>query len=56
MGSGRGNAILVKPDNPSDLAGVIAKALKNPDFSDRILKQALSDVQNYTWDERAKKY
>jgi len=49
------NAILIKPDNPGKLTQAIAKILKNPDFFDRISKQAYRDVQRYSWSKRAKK-
>ncbi len=51
--SGQGNAILIEPDNPQSLADGIMKILKNLDFSDKISRQAYSDVQNYTWEKRA---
>lgn len=49
------NALLVAPDNPQSLADGIIKVLKNPDFSDKISKQAYLTVQNYTWQKRAEK-
>jgi len=49
------NAILVEPDNPRKLAQGIAKVMKNPDFFDRISKQAYQDVQGYSWSKRAQK-
>ncbi len=53
--SGQGNAVLVRPDIPVYLAEGIKKVLENPDFSDKISKQAYLDVQNYTWEKRAEK-
>jgi len=47
------NAILVEPNNPQKLAENIKKVLQDKDFADRISKQALEDVQNYTWQKRA---
>ncbi len=49
------NAVLVKPDIPVYLAEGIKKILENPDFSDKISKQAYLDVRNYTWEKRAGK-
>ena len=49
------NAILVKPDNPKALAEGIKLALKNPDLSVKISKQAYKDVKKYTWGKRAEK-
>jgi len=49
------NAVLVESDNSSRLVEGIIKILKNPDFSAKISKQAYLDVQNYTWQKRAKK-
>ncbi len=48
------NAILVEPDNPEKLAEGIARVLQNPDFADRIARQACEDVQNHTWEKRVK--
>jgi glycosyltransferase involved in cell wall biosynthesis len=48
------NAVLVQPDNSASLAAGIEKVLKNSDFSAKISRQAYLDVQNYTWDKRAK--
>ncbi len=49
------NAILVRPDDPNDLARGIKKALQNQDLADKILQQAFLDVQEYTWEKRADK-
>lgn len=46
------NAILVGSDNLLALAGGIKRALEDTAFSATISKQALADVQNYTWDKR----
>jgi len=48
------NAVLVEPNNPEALAFGIKRVLKDGEFSAKILKQALKDVQNYTWDKRAR--
>ncbi len=49
------NSLLVEPDNPEKLAEGVKGALKNPDFSAKISNQAFQDVQDYTWQKRAKK-
>jgi GxxExxY protein len=54
-GSGQGNAILVKPDDPGALAEGIMKILENPDLAQKISEKARLDVQNYTWQKRAEK-
>jgi glycosyltransferase involved in cell wall biosynthesis len=46
------NAILCEPDNPKDLAQKINWALENDCFN--IVNTAFKDVQEYTWDKRAK--
>ncbi len=48
------NSFLVKPDNPERLAKGIESILKNPNLSAKISNQAFQDVQNYTWQKRAK--
>ena len=48
------NAVLVEPDNPVALASAIERVLQSSDLSERISAQALKDVQNYSWDKRAK--
>jgi glycosyltransferase involved in cell wall biosynthesis len=48
----KNNAVLVEPNNPEALAGGIKRVLQNNDLADRISKQALQDVQNYTWQKR----
>ncbi len=47
------NAILVKPDNPKELAEGIKKALQDPQLSAKISNQAFGDAQEYTWQKRA---
>ena len=49
------NAVLVKPDSPVCLTEGIMKVLKNPDFSDKVSKQAYSDAGEYTWNKRGEK-
>lgn len=48
------NAILVKPDDPVELAGAIERALLDDIFSVKIAQQALQDVKQYSWFNRAK--
>ena len=50
--SDQDNAILFTPDNPKDLANKILNVLTN-DCS-KLVQRALSDVEPYTWDTRAK--
>lgn len=47
------NSVLVESDNPEAFAKGINKVLQNSDFANEISKQALKDVQNYTWQKRA---
>ena len=49
------NALLVKPDDPEALANGIRKALKDDEMSQRLARNALRDVQFYTWEKRANK-
>ncbi len=49
------NAILVKPNNPEALARGIKQLLSGSRLIKQIYEQAYKDVQNYTWDKRAKK-
>lgn len=49
------NSILVKPGDYKDLARGIQRVLTDKSLSDRISERAYNDVQNYTWDNRAKK-
>lgn len=48
------NSILVKPDLPEDLARGIKKILKDKNLAEKISNQAFRDVQNYTWQKRAR--
>jgi glycosyltransferase involved in cell wall biosynthesis len=48
------NAILVESDNPQAMAIGIQKALNDFVLAKNISEQAYKDVQNYTWDNRAK--
>lgn len=49
------NAMLIKPDDPKELVIGITKLLRNDYFSDKISKQALRDVKEYTWEKRVEK-
>lgn len=49
------NSVLVAPNNKEDLIDGIKKVLDNEELSDRIGRQALVDVQNYTWDKRVER-
>ena len=48
------NAIIVKPDDPSDLANGIKKILGDKKLAEQISEQAFKDVDNYTWEKRVK--
>lgn len=50
-----GNAVLVKPDDPESLVQGIEKILSDKELASRISEQAFADVQNYTWQNRARK-
>jgi glycosyltransferase involved in cell wall biosynthesis len=49
------NSILVEPNNPENLARGIKKVLESSELADKITRQALADVQNFTWQKRAEK-
>ncbi|MDP2586430.1 MAG: glycosyltransferase [Candidatus Komeilibacteria bacterium] len=49
------NAVLVKPDDPVDLAAGINKLLNSQEIGEKLVQQALKDVDNYTWAKRAAK-
>lgn len=51
----KSNSILVESDNPEAMAEGIRKALDDPSLAGKLSEQAHKDVQNYTWDNRAKK-
>ena len=48
------NAIIVKPDDPSDLANGIKKILEDKELAEQISEQAFKDVDNYTWEKRVR--
>ena len=49
------NALFFEPDNSKDLAKAIEKIFQNSELFDGISNQAYIDVQNYTWEKRAKR-
>lgn len=49
------NAILVRADDPAALAEDINKVLQDNELSNSISKQALIDVKDHTWENRAQK-
>lgn len=49
------NAVLVPPDDPEALASGIASVLENQDLARKIALQAMRDVEQYTWEKRAKR-
>lgn len=49
------NSVLVDPDSPELLAKAIKILLSDTNLSDKLAQQAFLDVQEYTWDNRAKK-
>lgn len=48
------NAVLFSPDNAAELAQAIKKVLNDKDLAQRIAQQAQIDVQEYTWENRAR--
>jgi glycosyltransferase involved in cell wall biosynthesis len=49
----RENALLVRPDDPADLARALTALLEDPDLAARLAGQARRDVAPHTWDARA---
>ena len=49
------NAILIKPDNPDDLATGMIKLIQDKGLALQLAKKALEDIKQYTWSERVKK-
>lgn len=47
------NAVIVKPDNPRDLADGIKKIIEYENLAKKIADQAFEDVQRHTWVKRA---
>jgi len=49
------NAALVEPDNPRALAEGIKRVLMDKELAKRISKQGFKDVQEYSWEKRARR-
>ena len=49
------NSVLVKPDNPEDLARGIKLILDRADLGKEFAGKSLEEVRNYSWEQRAKK-
>jgi glycosyltransferase involved in cell wall biosynthesis len=49
------NSIIVKPDSAEDMAEGINEIFRNKVRADSVSMKAFSDVQKYTWTERAKR-
>lgn len=49
------NAILVPPNNPTNLAAAINELYRNPSLGQKLADQAYHDVQNHTWTKRAER-
>ncbi|MCX5895729.1 MAG: glycosyltransferase family 4 protein [Proteobacteria bacterium] len=50
-----GNAVLVEPDNPRELAAGIIRVANDQALANAIAEQASIDVEQYTWGKRAEK-
>lgn len=49
------NAVLVRPDDPDDLARGIEAVLKNKELAGKIAKNSQAESINYSWNSRVKK-
>jgi glycosyltransferase involved in cell wall biosynthesis len=49
------NALLVEPGNPQALTAAIRRLKADPGLGERLTRQALDDVRQYTWERRAAK-
>jgi len=49
------NALLVEPGNPQALTAAVRRLKEDPALGARIARQALDDVQQYTWERRAER-
>lgn len=47
------NAVLVRPDDPEELAAGVMRVLADPELARRLSDNAFADVRNYTWQKRA---
>ena len=52
--SGR-NSVIVPPDDPGEFFDAVSSLIDDPDTRARISRNALSDVQQYTWKKRVEK-
>ncbi|MEO6237451.1 MAG: glycosyltransferase family 4 protein [Vicinamibacterales bacterium] len=50
-----GNALLVEPGNPQALTAAIVRIKDDPALGDRLARQALQDVREFTWVRRAER-
>jgi len=48
------SCLFCESDNPRDLAEKIKTLINNPDLSNKLARNAHEDVQQYTWDRRAR--
>ncbi len=48
------NALLVPPGDPKAIAAAVRRLRTEPGLAERLRTRALQDVQNYTWDRRAR--
>ena len=48
------NALFFKPENSDDLVRAIKMLKASPTLGYHLSRQAMADVQNYTWQNRAK--
>ena len=49
------NALLVEPGNPQALTAAIVRIKDDPSLGDRLARQALQDVREFTWARRAER-
>ncbi|NQV93135.1 glycosyltransferase family 4 protein [Candidatus Kaiserbacteria bacterium] len=49
------NSILIEPDNPSVLATAIKEMINKKDVAEHISNTAFKNVQNFTWEARARR-
>ena len=49
------NSVTVAPDNPKKFFDALSSLINDPDLCARISRNALSDVQQYTWKKRVEK-
>jgi glycosyltransferase involved in cell wall biosynthesis len=47
------NALLVEPGNPQALTAAVRRLKEEPGLGERLARQALEDVRQYTWERRA---